>query len=144
MLEKSPLPAAPPSAPASPYESPGELAPAKRPVLGVAVPRIARIVSETDDRAVVSVRGVPYEAVERFFRKRLQTGRIEQAKRGAHIRDARPLAPGNPLRRVNVTLRSARGGTETTVSIFDETPTKRPAPPNEAAVRKALGPMPSR
>ncbi|MBI2898053.1 MAG: hypothetical protein HYY06_31155 [Deltaproteobacteria bacterium] len=139
-LEKSPLSPTPPSRPPSPYESPGELAPAPRPVLGVAVPKVARVLSEDDEVATVSVRGIPYEAVERFFRKRLQTGRIERAKRGTHILGARPLPPGNPRRRVDVVLRSGRAGTETVISIFDKTPTKRPAPQGDQAVREALGP----
>ena len=138
VLAKSPLPQAPPAALVSPYEADGRtLIAAERPVLGVAVPRVSRVLSVRGKMARVLVERAPYEAVERFYQKYLHTGQAEPSKLGVHFGQANPKPPGNPQSRVEVHLQNTARGT--IVAIFDESPTHRPAPHGEAAVREAAG-----
>ena len=137
-LAKSPLPKAPPPAVVSPYEADGRtLLAAEHAVLGVPVPRVSRVLSKQAKIARVLVERVPYEAVERFYQKYLQTGRVERSQRGVHFGAATPKPPGNAEARVELYLQtSARG---TVVAIYDESPTHTSAPRGEAAVRQAAG-----
>lgn len=137
-LAKSPLPPAPPAPTLSPYDADGTtLSVAERPVLGVAVPRASRTISERPDIARVVIDRVPIAAVERFYQKYLQTGRVERLRAGVRFGDATPKAPGNPRARVEVYVqRSARG---TLIAIYDESPTHVKAPQGDEAVRQARG-----
>jgi len=138
VLSKSPLPKAPPPAVISPYEADGRtLAVAEHPILGVPVPKTSRVLSKRDKMARVLVERVPYDAVERFYQRYLHTGQAERSKLGVHFGQATPKPPGNPQARVEVHLQTTARGT--VVAIFDESPTHRPAPHGEAAVREAAG-----
>jgi len=137
VLEKSPLPEAPPVVPVSPYDSPGNLAAADRPLLGVALPRIAKVLSNGEHQARAIVQSVPFAAVERFYQRVLVASTVEQLRQGVRFADATPRAPGNPRARAEVYLqRTARG---TVIAIFDETPSGRPPPHGEEALRQASG-----
>ena len=137
VLKKSPLPEAPPVAPLSPYESPGNLAAADEPLLGAAVPRVAKVLSTGEHQARAVVENVPFEAVERFYERTLVPGSVERLRHGVRFADATPRDPGNRRARVEVFVqRTARG---TVVQIFDETPSGRPPPQGEEALRQAQG-----
>lgn len=137
-LAKSPLPEAPAPAPLSPYEADGStLAFGAEPLLGVAIPRAARVLGKQPKIARAVVERVPFAAVERFYQKHLQTGRVERARAGMRFADATPRAPGNPRARVEVYLRATARGT--VISIHDETPPNVPTPHGDEAVRQARG-----
>jgi hypothetical protein len=138
VLEKSPLPAAPAPSPASPYEADGRtLAAAPEHLLGVPLPRAARVLGKQPNIARAVVERVPFGAVERFYQKYLQTGRVERSRLGLRFGDATPKAPGNPRARVEVYLRATARGT--IISIYDESPSNAKAPQGDEAVRQARG-----
>jgi hypothetical protein len=138
VLEKSPLPTAPQPAAGSPYEADGRtLALAPEPLLGVAVPRTARVLSKRPNIGRALVERVPFGAVERFYQKYLQTGRVERSRLGLRFADATPKAPGNPRARVEVHLQATARGTS--IAIYDESPSNTKAPQGDEAVRQARG-----
>lgn len=138
VLEKSPLPPAPTPAALSPYEADGRtLAAGTEPLLGVALPRTARVLGKRPDMARAVIERVPYGAVERFYQKYLQTGRVERGRSGLRFGDATPKAPGDPHARVEVYLQSTARGT--IIAIADESPRNVKAPSGDEAVRQARG-----
>jgi hypothetical protein len=140
-LAKSPMPAMPRPNAVSPYEADGRtLAPSSDLVLGVVVPRTAKVVSKQPEIARVTIERVPYASVERFYQRYLLTGRVERSRLGMRFMDATPKAPGNERARVDVHLQSSPRGT--IIAIFDESPRGVKAPQGEAAVREARGGLP--
>jgi hypothetical protein len=117
--------------------APGELLEGPVRVFGLPLPRAATVKGTFVDVAYASA-PVSVDALARYFRPRLQGGRLREGPEAATFEHVK--VPGKPG--VELLVRVAAAADGSSIEVRDSTPPPAPALPDEASRWKAVGMTP--